>query len=542
MTRHPSSTTTTTTTAAPLPPYTSRECHLEIALIANFLIHGLALLAMAALLIPFMPGGPTTSDAERVRLIAEHPWRFRMGWLPWQLCAVADGYLAIAMVRVKWLPKLPSMIVLVFTMAAILPDQYSQAMWVTKGVDIARSGDVETYLAFEAVMFPLTAAVAALLYTIAGALGWTWAFAAAKTWTRTLTFLSVPLWIAMLIAVTGPLLPTSMRPSPTFVSTANAIGFLTLQLWLGLVTEAVLRRARPYEPHGRLAEWRYPGKGPIAFLANALANSRLFGTILEPLPEVAMKSDITDVIYVNYVVDAERLEPYVPEGLELQRVGAEKKHALFTFLTFRHGNFGPAFLGPLRKLLPSPVQTNWRIHVVDPKTGHRGIYFVTNAVTHPIPAFGARLFTEGMPMHILEQGTITRDAKSGDVEVHLSAGKGSAPDARIKLTPLKDAPALEDVPLFRECWDDFRDFLSYCVPQDRAMSSQPLRRRVSRQEIDLGIPIDQCEPLDVVTIESVAANAIVGDLAKQKAIGFRVPKVSFMFSVEAHDSRPHRPA
>ncbi len=44
---------------------------------------------MAALLLPALPGGTAHSDAERVIAIAEHPWKFRLGWLPWQLCALA---------------------------------------------------------------------------------------------------------------------------------------------------------------------------------------------------------------------------------------------------------------------------------------------------------------------------------------------------------------------------------------------------------------------------------------------------------------------
>ena len=63
------------------------------------------------------------------------------------------------------------------------------------------------------------------------------------------------------------------------------------------------------------------------------------------------------------------------------------------------------------------------------------------------------------------------------------------------------------------------------------MSSQPLRRRVSRQEIDLGIPIDACEPLEG-SVVSRAARAIAGDA---EPLCLRVPRVSFEFSLEAHD-------
>jgi hypothetical protein len=494
---------------------------LERALIANFVIHGVALLAMATLLLPMLPGGGAT-DAERIATIAAHPWRFRAGWLPWQLCAVADLGLAVAMVRASWLPRWPARAVLVLTIAAVIPDQGAQAIWITRGIDLVH-GDPAVYLAFERAIFPLTAAWGALGYTLA-ALGWTWCFAAAGTWSRALSILSVPLWLIMVIAVTAPL----AGAPPSFTSSANAAGFLLLQVWLGLVTEQVLRRARPFEAHGRQALWRHPGRGPLARAADAIANSRLAAAILEPVPELAIRSDITDVVYVNYLVPAEVVLPLVPPGLALQRLGPDGRWALFTFLTYRHGHFGFALLGPLRRLMPSPIQTNWRIHVTDPVTGYRGIYFVTNAITNTLQALVARLMTEGMPMHVLARGELVRDRD--ELRVTLAPGSGSAPDAELVLRP-QAAPALSGA--WAACFPDYRSFLAYCVPQDRALSSQPLRHRISRHEIDLGIPLDACTPL-TGTVQSRAAAAIAG---AAEPMCFHVARVSFRFSTEAHDRR-----
>ena len=506
-------------------PYTRDDRNLEWALLFNFVIHAVAMLAMATLLLPALPGGSQTNDLDRIAAIVAHPWSFRLGWLPWQLCAVADLLLAVAMVRVRWMPRVPALLVLVLTLAAVVPDQYAQAVWITRGVELAER-DPAAYLVLERAIFPLTAGLGALLYTMA-ALGWTWCFARAGTWSRTLTLLSIPLWSTMLVAVIGPLLPAGHRPSAAFVSAANGLGFMQLQVWLGLVTEAVLRRARPSEPFGRLAPWRYPRRGVVGGLVDAFANSRLFGALLEPLPEVAMLSDVTDVVYVSYLVPAERAAKLVPEGLEVQGVGPGGMYALFTFLTFRHGSFGFQFLRGLRKLLPSPIQTNWRLHVRDPKSGHAGIYFLTNSITHTGPALAARLLSEGMPMHVLHRGAITREA-DGALHVVLDPGEGSAPDAVMNLRPGK-TPELTGA--WRECWADYRSFLAYCVPQDRALSSQPLRRRVSRQEIQLGIPLDACEPLEG-TVVSRAASAIAADA---QPLCFRVPAVSFRFELEAHD-------
>jgi hypothetical protein len=242
---------------------------------------------------------------------------------------------------------------------------------------------------------------------------------------------------------------------------------------------------------------------------------------------VAFKSDIREVVYVNYLVPASRLEGLVPEGLELQRLGPDRDHALFTFLSYNHGHFGPRLLGPLRRLMPSPVQSNWRVHVVDPRTGRRGIYFVTNAITTALHALGARLMSEGMPMHVLEKAFVQRDP-DGTVHLSIDPGSGSGPDGEATLRPSdkRELPAP-----WSECFEGFQDFLAYCVPQDRAMSTQPWWPRVTRQEIDLGIPLSVCERLEG-EVTSRAAAAIVGDA---RPLCFRVPSVSFLFSGEEHD-------
>src|SRR5262249_8404586 len=194
------------------------------------------------------------------------------------------------------------------------------------------------------------------------ALGWTWCFASAGTWSRFLTVLSCITWSLLAIGSAALLLPEEFQPTLRLVSAATAAGLALLLLWLALVAELVLRRARPEEKHGRLAPWRHPWRGLTGRAVEMLGNSRLLRAYCEWLPQVAFLSDITDVIYVNYLVEADRLEPFVPLGLELQRLGRTGRYALFTHLTYRHGHFGPRLFGPLRRLLPSPVHSNWRIY------------------------------------------------------------------------------------------------------------------------------------------------------------------------------------
>jgi hypothetical protein len=516
-----------------VPRRTPAERSLERALLFGLIIHAVAMLSMVALLLPLLPGGPTLTPYARAAALAAAPWRATLGWVPWQLCALGDLWLAVALVRVPWIPRAAAWFSLAFTVAAVVPDQWGELQWTVALPALARgamrSGDASLFAAQELRAYRATAAWGALSYTVA-ALGWTAAFAGAKTWSRGLSHLSAALWSTLLVVSLSPLMPASMQLPATAVAAGNALGFTLMLAWLYGVTERVLLRARPFTVTGRGALWRHPDRGPFGRACEFVANSRVFGAVVEPAPVPVMVSDITDVVYVNYVVEAARVLHLVPEGLELQRLGPDGRFALFTWLTFRHGHFGFAFMGPLRKLLPSPVQTNWRIHVRDPRTGREGIHFVTNAVDRTPPAMGARLTTEAMPMHVLRAASLARD-EGGAVTLALDPGEGSAPDATCSLRPAT-APALEGP--WAACWKDFDAFLRYCVPQDRALSTQPWLDRVTSHEIHLGIDPARCEPL-AGTVSSRRATELVGDA---RPLCFRVPSVTFVFASELHDPLP----
>ncbi len=481
---------------------------LEQVLLVNLGVHVVALIFAALFLLPGLPGGTSAGDAERVGYLAAHPWLWRLGWLPWQAAALVDVLTGLALWRTVWVPRLPAAVVLLCTMLAIVPDQRGQALWVTRGLDLAvqadHSGDLSAYRTFEHQAYRAVVVWGGTLY-LCMALAWSWCFAAAGTWSRALTVVSLFAWSALAIGSAGLLLPEELRPGPLLVGASNGIGLTLLLVWLALVGEQVLRRARPDEKHGRLAPWRHPWRGVAGRALEGLANSRLLRAYCEWLPPLAFLSDITDVIYVNYLVEADRLEPFVPAGLELQRLGRAGRFALFTHLTYRHGHFGPRLLGRLRRLLPSPIHSNWRIYVYDPHSGLRGVYFVTNAIASTPHALAARLLSEGMPMHALRRAAV----QVGDdraCRVLLDPGDGSAPDLEAELRP---GDAVLPPSPWNECFDSYTALLAYCVPQDRAFSSQPWYGRITRQEIALAIPLESCEPL-AGEVRSHVAAAYVG--------------------------------
>jgi hypothetical protein len=499
---------------------------LEQMLLANIVVHAVAMVTMGLFLMAALPGGPTKDDTVRIAFIAENPWLWRLGWLPWHLCALFDLLMGIALVTTRWVPRLPAVLTLLVTLCAVVPEQTGEIGWVSRGVVLAqeshRTGALEPYLQFEAWAFHLAVVVGASIYMVM-ALGWTWCFVAAGTWNRALSWLTPVTWGFLTVGSIGFLLPEPFRPGAALAGFTNGVGFLLLEIWLILVTEAVLRRSRPDEPHGRMTPWNHPRRGWAGWSLDAVANSRFVRALCEWLPVPAFRSDIRDVIYCNYVVEAVRLLPLVPAGLELQLLGPDGRWALFTHLTYRHGHFGPAFLGPLRRLLPSPVHTNWRIYVRDRQSGRTGIYFVTNAIASTLHALAARLLSEGMPMHALADGSV-KVGPSNEVSVRLNPGSGSGPDLEADLQPgLAELPAPFDA-----CWNSYSEFLNYAVPQDRAFSVQPWYERLTRQEIELGIPLDVCQPL-TGHVSSKTADALLGQAT---CVSFRVPSVAFRFDRE----------
>src|SRR4051794_28985885 len=208
---------------------------LEKALVLTFFAHGLGMLSMALLLLPGMPGGANADVAARATYIAAHPWVWRLGWFPWQLTAASDLLLGIALVATPWIPRVPAVLTLLITLAAIVPDQTGQALWITRGVTLAREavarGSFDAYAGFEARTFHWIAGFATVGYLL-GAIGWTWCFAAAGTWSRALTSLSAVMWSIFALVTATLFIPSAHRPSAAIVSAGNAIGFVLLMIWL----------------------------------------------------------------------------------------------------------------------------------------------------------------------------------------------------------------------------------------------------------------------------------------------------------------------
>jgi hypothetical protein len=134
-------------------------------------------------------------------------------------------------------------------------------------------------------------------------------------------------------------------------------------------------------------------------------------------------------------------------------------------------------------------------------------------------------------MHVPSSAHFSRDDDMFALQI--DPGKGTAPDVKATFQ-LSSEPALTGP--WGECFENWGAMLAYCVPQDRAMRVQPWRDVVTRQEINLNIPLESCVPMKG-SVVSAAARAIAGDA---QPLCFLVERLSFRLLGEYHDTRKSR--
>jgi hypothetical protein len=268
----------------------------------------------------------------------------------------------------------------------------------------------------------------------------------------------------------------------------------------------------------------HPRPGARGRLFAAAANSRairwLRRALFSWLPFPPLASDVEDVVYLTWIVPLERVRPFVPPGVAvIERAGL----TLFTILTYRHRHFGAKWLGPLRRLCPSPLQSNWRLYVEALPNGtgaNRTVLFLRNAFDHPAYVLGSRLASDALPSHLPLRFV---HARSGDgYETVLDPGAGSAPalDSKLERTVARVLPAEFD--RFFATWAGAVRFL---CRQESAVVAIDGERRIAQAGISLPIDVDTVVPLQSIAVAGAGFLQAVG--AVGAPFCFVVPKVRF---------------
>lgn len=269
--------------------------------------------------------------------------------------------------------------------------------------------------------------------------------------------------------------------------------------------------------------YRHPRAGWPGRLFAALANSTRFANlrqaVMSRLPFLTLHSDVRDVVYVSWLVDAAAAQQLLPAGVALwQRDGKTP----FTVLTYRHGHFGPALPGPLRRMLPSPMQSNWRLYLDRTPPGAPAVpcvYFLKNIMDSLPHALGTRLFSDILPTHLA--AGMTHEVTATQACCSIAPGAGSAPALDVQ-ADLANSQTLDGD--WQQLFGNWRDAVAFLACQDAAIAAVPRNGKLVFGEIDLPVDVDQVQALTALRADC----GLLGQLPPvSRPFAFLVPKVAF---------------
>jgi hypothetical protein len=272
-------------------------------------------------------------------------------------------------------------------------------------------------------------------------------------------------------------------------------------------------------------KFAYPSTGLLAKFANWLVARRSIlrfrRALFSKLPFPKLASDVTNVVYCTWVVDVRDVNHLVPPGVVPNQHNGK---TLFTILTYTHGHFGPLFAGPLRRLFPSPLQSNWRLYVETLPDGvptDKTVLFVKNIFDSPIYAVGTRLFSDALPSHLAQRFEHT--ASNGRITTMFLAGAGSAPEFQclVGKTPERSMPEA-----FSGFFDSWNSAVAFLCLQHGAIAHVEDCDRLAYAAIDLPVDVDAVEPL--VALEPPLSGEFLKQIgATGMPLCFLVPRVPF---------------
>ncbi|NCG00212.1 MAG: hypothetical protein GWP25_00280 [Euryarchaeota archaeon] len=276
--------------------------------------------------------------------------------------------------------------------------------------------------------------------------------------------------------------------------------------------------------------FKAPRSGPISGLISLMSNSKIIArcrrTITSFFPFLKLRSDVKNVVYLNWMVEAEKVRHLVPKGLELWEHNGLTP---FTILTYRHGSFGPSFLGPFRRLFLSPLQSNWRLYLKSPPPQVpqvSTVLFLKNSMNSHFYALGTRVFSDVLATHLPRK--FIHQKKEEGFDTQILPGKGSAPELKCH-TRYSNGKHMGVA--FSEAFESWNTAIEFLAFQDAAISYTDRDSVFAFSEIELPIDLSTVQPLEVQS-EGFRCPMLEGFSANEEPFCFVIPKVRFLATSE----------
>lgn len=225
-----------------------------------------------------------------------------------------------------------------------------------------------------------------------------------------------------------------------------------------------------------------------------------------------------EVIYLSWWVDVRAAPPAPPGHAYVVHQGRTP----YTILSYRHGHFGPALAGPLRTLLPSPLQSNWRWYLRregDP-AATPVVLFDRNTMDHIAYVAGARAWSDAMQPHLAARFVHALQADGGG-STRIDPGQGSAPALRMQWRP---ADHWDDAP-WQPAFGTREALLRFLTCQDEAIA-RTCDGRWARTCIALPVDPASLQPLRLTGTLACPRLQDLG-VRLEEGLAFRLPRVAF---------------
>jgi len=258
------------------------------------------------------------------------------------------------------------------------------------------------------------------------------------------------------------------------------------------------------------------GRGFTALL-NCTALLRLRRQVFSRLPFLKLASDVRDVVYLNWLVDTQKVEHLLPQGLDLwQRDG----RTVLTVLTYRHGGFGPELAGSMRRFFGAPLQSNWRLYLEAGAHCESSVLFLSNIMDSALYVAGARLCSDALPTHLADR--FHHEWTGDGYTTEITGGQGSAPDIRYAVSRSGRYELPGD---FTGLFSGWNEAVSALALRDSAVARLADRDQLAIAGIELPVDVTTVVPLELKGApQSRALQDIVGDVIP---FCFAVPQVKF---------------
>ncbi|HEL2978114.1 TPA: hypothetical protein UMB92_000936 [Stenotrophomonas maltophilia] len=270
------------------------------------------------------------------------------------------------------------------------------------------------------------------------------------------------------------------------------------------------------------AIYRHPSDTPFGRMLPRLLHAprwnRLRRALSRRWPMPALVSDVRDVVYVSWWVDVRHAPPPPPGHHYVVHAGRTP----YTILSYRHGHFGPALAGPLRALMPSPLQSNWRWYLRrdDDPDGTPVVLFDRNVMDRLAFVAGARAFSDAMQPHLSARFAHVLDA-DGNGHMRIEVGQGSAPALRLQW----EAAEGWRQDAWPGAFDDHQALLRFLTCQDEAIA-RTCDRYWASTRIALPVAVDTLQPLRLSGELQCPRLQAMG-VALESGLAFRLPRVPF---------------